>query len=317
MSQPSTIEHAEPQERITMPAVSVLMTVYNGERYLRKAIESVLSQTFRDFECIVIDDASTDGSKSILSSFTDNRLRIFRNLTNIGLTLSLNRALDLARGRYVARMDADDVCQPARFEKQVYFLESHADIGLIGCGVTTIDESGNRIGDWLCPQDDVAIRWQMLFESPFAHPAVMLRRQILVANRLTYDSAFRVAQDYELWTRLLNHTKGANLSELLLEYRIHNDSASSRRGDEQRSNQLKVGLRTFASWVPNVSLGTEAYLSMRNVFLGEPVKAASDVELLAYSYALALQTVRKNCRLSKLPRRVALRRQLRSSIRLT
>ena len=163
------------------PKVTVLMPVYNGEIYLAEAIESILNQTFADFEFLIIDDGSTDNTWGILSSYNDNRIRLTRNPKNVGLIESLNNALTLAIGHYIARIDADDISLPKRLEKQKEFLDKNLEIALVGSWVEIIDRQGKRIGYQKFLWDDSLIRWQLLFKTTFAHSAIMARRDVLTA----------------------------------------------------------------------------------------------------------------------------------------
>jgi glycosyltransferase involved in cell wall biosynthesis len=159
-----------------MPKVTMLMSVYNGARFLREAIESILGQTFRDFEFLIVDDGSTDDSREMILSYCDPRVRLVINDRNVGLPRSLNRGLDLAQGEYVARQDADDISESARLAKQVAFLDSYHDVALLGTWYRKIDEGGRIIGDRQLPCDHVRIRWCQLFFCPFVHTAIMLRK---------------------------------------------------------------------------------------------------------------------------------------------
>ena len=191
------------------------MSVYNGERYLREAIDSILNQTFTDFEFIVIDDCSIDATWAILSSYADPRIRLVQNKENIGLTRSLNRGLALAQGEYIARMDADDISLPDRFERQVVFLSTCPDVGLLGVGWCNLKSNGERKEFISPPTSDLVIRWFLLFSTMLAHPGVMFRKNLV--NKVgTYNEKIRFAQDYELWCRMAQFTKLANLSEPLL-----------------------------------------------------------------------------------------------------
>lgn len=201
------------------PKVTVLMSVYNGERYLNEAIESILAQTFTDFEYLIIDDASTDRTPEILCSYGDLRIRIVTNEENFGLTKTLNKGLSLARGEYIARMDADDISMPNRLRKQFNFMEKNPDVGVCGTNVRIVDENGKKREKIYCPLTDSCIKSNLFFCSSFVHPSVFIRRNILDEN--LYDSRFRYAQDYELWVRLSKITNFENIKEALLLYRVH------------------------------------------------------------------------------------------------
>ncbi len=214
------------------PKVSVTMAVYNGASYLREAIDSMLAQSFADFEFIIVDDGSTDSTAEILSGYDDNRIVALRNAENLGLTRSLNICLRGARGEYVARMDADDIAHPRRLERQVEYLDRHPEVGLLGTWIERIDDQGNSIGVRRLPTGGTFLRWGLLFGTPIAHPSVMFRRE-LARKTGYYDEKLRYAQDHELWVRLSFETVPAQLPEPLLRLRRHSRSISAQRNDEQ------------------------------------------------------------------------------------
>jgi glycosyltransferase involved in cell wall biosynthesis len=201
------------------------MAVYNGEKYLAEAIESILNQTFRDFEFIIIDDASTDNSLEILEKYqrSDERIHIYRNNENVGLGVSLQRAVDLASSEFIARMDADDICTPDRFEKQNAYLNSHHEICILGADHWLINDQGLIIGELHYPPFTNVIRWNMVLGNGLivTNSATMIRKDILQA--LGGYGANRAAQDFELWSRTfdMQPLPIANLSEKILYYRQH------------------------------------------------------------------------------------------------
>jgi hypothetical protein len=216
------------------PRVSVVMPVFNGGCYLAAAVESILRQSFNDFELIVIDDGSTDQSASLLSGFarSDGRIRVIGQ-ANAGIVATLNRALDLARGEYVARMDADDVALPSRFDLQVAFLDAHPDVAVVGSAITLIDEEGNAIRDVDYPLAPTEVSEFLLHVGcALAHPAVMMRRADIVAAG-GYRAAYRHAEDYDLWLRISETRALANLPDRLLLYRQHPLKSSARFVAEQ------------------------------------------------------------------------------------
>ena len=226
------------------PKVTVLMAVYNGQRYLRIAIDSILKQTFTDFEFFIIDDGSKDASVEIIKSYSDPRIRLVINEKNIGLASSLNKGIDSSAGRYIARMDCDDISLPQRLEKQVAFLEHHTDIGICGSGIEVIGKKPGALAGFF--NDDAMIRSSLIFDSGFAHPAVMMSRHLLNEADLRYDASFTHAQDYDLWARAAAYTKFANLPEILLHYRIHAESAGRKSGGKQRVMADRVRLQQLA-----------------------------------------------------------------------
>ena len=186
-----------------MPLVSVLLSVHNDARFLAVAIESVLRQTVDDLELIVVDDGSTDETPAVLSAVQDSRLRLLRNEQQLGLAASLNRGLDEAQGRYVARLDADDVALPQRLESQLARIAATPSVAAVGTAVLDLDETG-RVGTLhRNPTGTRAVRWLTLFGSPFFHPTVLVDRELLDGHGLRYDAAYLESEDYELWSRLL------------------------------------------------------------------------------------------------------------------
>lgn len=229
------------------PRVSVLMPVYNGERYLRKAVESILNQTFTDFEFIIVDDGSTDNTWQILQGYVANEPRIVlvRNETNIGLAGSLNKGLGLARGEYISRMDADDVSLPERLAAQVAFLDEHPEVGVVGCAVHLIDADGSPMRVRRYPTMHGSILWALCFHTPLAHPTVVFRKAV-VERVGGYDAASLANEDRDLWQRLSSVTRFANLPQVYLLYRRHPDKVSRRYAEVQARNSAKSGQRLMS-----------------------------------------------------------------------
>jgi glycosyltransferase involved in cell wall biosynthesis len=215
------------------PLVSVVMPVYNGERYLRPAIDSILNQTFADFEFLIVDDASTDGTKEILESYSDKRIQVLTNETTQGISFSRNRGILAARGEFLAQMDADDVSRPRRFERQVEFLRQNPDVGLCGTWALQITAEGKLLRDWSPICDTRLYPHQFLFHCHIVNPSVMGRTRVFQEN--LYDPAYDMAEDYEFWTRLADKTRICNIEELLLYYRVQKESVSYTHGDLQES----------------------------------------------------------------------------------
>ena len=223
-----------PPVAASVPRVSVLMSVYNCRDYVRQAMESIYRQTYGDFEFVIVDDASTDGTSEILEALKDERTVIVRNATTVGLTRSLNIGLRHCRGVYVARMDADDLSLPERFAKQVEFLDGHPDIALVGSSYYRINGSGAVEKVIRVPTDDAQIRRWLEQKSPFGHGTVMIRREVL-AGCGGYNEAFACSQDFELWLRLVETHKMANLAEPLYSWRSTPGNVTHARRSEQRS----------------------------------------------------------------------------------
>jgi glycosyltransferase involved in cell wall biosynthesis len=223
------------------PIISVIMPVFNAERYIADAIQSILDQTFTNFEFIIINDCSADNSLEIIRHYAniDSRILILNNDKNLGVSRSLNRGINISKANYIARMDADDVSFPNRFEKQINFLEENIDIGVLGTSAVIIDESSSEISSITLPKNHNLIVWFMCYACPLIHPSVMIRKEIFEVVGL-YDSYFSSAQDYDLWSRAINITKFSNMTEKLLYLRKHNDNNSNKN----KSIQSNLGSET-------------------------------------------------------------------------
>ena len=246
------------------PRVSVVMAVYNAEPWLTKAVESVLGQTFADFELVVIDDGSVDATPEILGRLRDPRLRVVRQRQS-GQTPALNHGLRLSRGALIARMDGDDVALPDRLARQVAFLDAHPDIGLLGTACREISATGAVLRTITPPADDAGIRRRLIRENPFTHSAVMFRRTVLEASG-RYDERFVVAQDYDLWLRMSRLTRLANLPEPLVLRRLAPGQLSSARENTRLRDEVAARLKALRS-------GT--YAPWCAVFLAKPLCALS------------------------------------------
>jgi glycosyltransferase involved in cell wall biosynthesis len=212
--------------------ITVLMSVYNGGSFLGPAIESILGQSHADFEFIVIDDGSSDGSADTIASYRDRRLRVIRHPENAGLAARLNQGFAVASGRYIARMDADDISMPERLERQITFMQAHPYVG--ACG-TWIEVTGGGVTQrWEYPVSHRAIHARLLFDCAMAHPTVMFDRLRLQKARLSYDSSYPCAQDYDLWCRAVEDLSLANIPEVLLIRHLHADQVGRRDANAQQ-----------------------------------------------------------------------------------
>jgi glycosyltransferase involved in cell wall biosynthesis len=242
------------------PAVTVLMTVYNGGRFLTEAIRSILSQCFRDFEFLVVDDASSDGSVAVLKDFAakDGRIRLILNERNKGQTACLNQGLREAKGKWIARQDADDISLPGRLELQWKAAQKTQGLMIVGVNGWVIDESGACDGMIHAPLINEGIRWALPFRNPFIHAGVMFRRQWPDGSPVRYDEGFRICQDWELWTRLLEKGGGVNLPQRLVAYRHQEGSLSHRNLEKTRQETeaitTKILQKNFPSHIPNQAL---------------------------------------------------------------
>lgn len=203
------------------PLISILMPVHNGAAYLKEAMDSMLGQTLGDFEFLIVDDASTDTSSAIVEAYRDPRIRFIPSRERVKLSGALNLGLDHARGRYIARMDADDISLPRRLEIQARFMEQNPGIGLCGSWIRYFGAMQSVLERPLHHED---IRAFALIDTPFAHPTVMIRRDLLEQHRLRFDGSYFPTEDFELWTRAMRHFQMANLPQVLLRYRAHGSS---------------------------------------------------------------------------------------------
>ena len=223
------------------PDISVIMSVYNGETYLEEAIESVRNQSFENWELIVINDCSTDSTAEILAEFSlkDERIKVYTNEVNLKLPTSLNKAISLSEGKYIARMDADDICLPDRLEKQYKFMEENVDVALSSCRFMTVRNGVYMSGGAGGRCDGDAVKAMLLVANPILHPGVIAKAGVL--KEFSYDTSLTCTEDLELWTRLaMNNQKMAILPECLLIYRLHDKQITSTTLERQHKEVLKI-----------------------------------------------------------------------------
>ncbi len=248
------------------PAVTVLMSVHNGLPYLAEAVASILAQTFRDFEFLILDDASTDGTRDFLRTQTDPRIRIIELPQNIGLTAALNVGLREARGELIARQDADDVSDPRRLELQLGFLSGHPSCAVIGSQAWLVDKDGRSLGKKNFPLSYRGIAFAHLFDNALAHSAVTFRNAAIAAAG-GYDEAWPASQDYELWSRMSERHALANLPERLITLRVVNTSITQthKRPELIRRVQARHFERLFGSPASEADLDLIALFRSRVV----------------------------------------------------
>lgn len=232
------------------PALSVLLSVKDGARHLPASLETLLAQSFRDFELIAVDDASRDATPEILAAHAarDPRLRVETRAESRGLAAALNLALSRARAPVCARADADDLYHPERFARQMARLAAEPELGLLSCGHHRIDEAGRRIDTRTPPTGDAPMRFEMMFMNPILHPGAMFRTE-LVRRVGGYDEAYWTAQDSDLWARLAPLARMDNLPEPLVSYRIHAASTMKTRGAAGRALSLSVPRRLLSAYL--------------------------------------------------------------------
>ncbi len=205
--------------------VSILLAVYNGETYLKEAIDSLLAQSFKDFELIVVDDGSTDGTATILAAYTDTRLRVLTAEKNAGLIASLNWGVSVARGKYLARLDADDVAMPDRLENQVRYLDQHPEVALLGTGALLIDSAGKALYPTYYQQSIAAIPTHLLFRNVFIHSSIMVKTEVL--RRFPFDPTYYLAEDYIVWVQIAEMYQVVALQDAWVQHRIHENNITT------------------------------------------------------------------------------------------
>ena len=262
------------------PKISVVLPVYNAEAFIKEAIDSILNQTYADFELIIIDDGSQDNSVEIIKSFVDSRIELIIKDDNSGLIDSLNLGINRAKGEYVARMDADDIAEPNRFLEQVKFLDKNPDVGIVGASVLIF---GNREAIKKYPTTYKGCLNELLFHPCFCHPIVLIRKDVFSRFNLRYEEMGYLAEDYLLWIRLAKLTKFHNLKEVLLKYRVNDDSVSVSKSKEQalviRELQI-LALRTITG-IDLEQKQKMIYSSLLNPFIKIEVKWKDYNELIS------------------------------------
>ncbi|MFO0171938.1 MAG: glycosyltransferase family 2 protein [Aphanizomenon sp.] len=212
------------------PKITVVMPVYNGEKYLDTAIKSILNQRFMNFEFVIVDDASTDNSVEIINSYQDQRIKLIKNNVNLGIPTTRNKCLQESSGEYVAVLDCDDYAYPSRLAEQLEFMENNPDFGMVGSWVELIDENDDLTGEvWNEDEPSQKIPCRLLFHNYFAHSAVLLRRSALDTVKINgeiYRKDYPNAQDYDLWVRISKKFKVWNIPKVLIKYRVHSHCIS-------------------------------------------------------------------------------------------
>ena len=232
---------------MTTPLVSVLLPVYNAQDYLKQSIDSILGQTLTDFELIIVNDGSTDGSKAIIDSYSDPRIIVI-DQSNAGLPVSLNRAIARAKGKYLARQDADDVSEPTRFEKQVAFLEARPDYGLLGTWAQILEQDCIVDRHLKHPIENGELQIKLLFYNCFAHSSVMIRKNVLdICGLYPEDPEKFPPEDYDLWLRIAQASKVANLPSALLQYREVPGSISRQKLELMQARARKMSIHTLVA----------------------------------------------------------------------
>ncbi len=231
------------------PAISVIMSVYNGEEYLREAVKSITEQTFTDFELVIINDCSKDSTADILAELAelDDRIKVHHNEVNLKLPTSLNKAISLSKGKYIARMDADDIALPERLEKQYKFMEENSSVALSSCRFMTVKNGIYASGGFGGRVDCEAIKAMLLVTNPILHPGVIAKAEVM--KRLCYDTTLTCTEDLEIWTRMAKENLRMEiLPECLLIYRLHDKQITSTTLERQHTEVLGIQKNHYASY---------------------------------------------------------------------
>jgi len=223
---------------MSTPKVTILMPALNAEAFLEETLNSIWRQTMTDYELLVVDDASTDRTPELLAACQDSRLRVLRNETRLKLSGALNRGLDKAQGKYIARMDADDRMHPDRLASQLQFMEAHPDVACCGGWIRSFGTGPAQTQSF--PSGAENLKAFSLFYTPFAHPTVLFRREWFSREALRYDGSFYPTEDYELWSRVLQKFPCDNLSQVLIDYRVHENSMTGGEWPEMDAQTIRI-----------------------------------------------------------------------------
>lgn len=253
------------------------MPVYNGVKYLGEAIESILNQTFTDFKFLIVDDGSSDNSSDIIKSYQDSRITLVENDQNLGQAETMNIGLGLADGKYVARMDQDDISLPSRLDKQVELMEKNLSVGLCS---TWLKYIGHQDGVLSLETENKLIKIKLLTNQNLAHPAVMIRKSILDENKLRYNSLYSPAEDLDLWVRMCEYCDFANIPEPLVKYRLHQNQESNSLKTRQSKGANRVRSRLIRSI--GVQLHNNDLLIHNSIFCGEDSNLVTIEKLFRY-----------------------------------
>lgn len=257
----------------TTPEITVFMPVYNAEKYLRESIESVLSQTYQDFEFLIIDDGSIDRSRDIIQSYRDDRI-IFKAL-NHNFIDTLNKGLEIADGKYVARMDADDIMLPERLQVQYEYMESNPDVDACGGYIEFIDYKDCQLKRPTSPDE---LLTTLILYSPIANPTSMIRKKRIVDNKIRYQHKYIYAEDYKFWTEVAKYGKLANIPQVLLKYRTSKTQVSTVYSKEQAELTQEIQKEMIEFFMSHLNKDYEYTYKIENVLI------PSLEELLRKSY---------------------------------
>ena len=274
----------------TVPKISLIMSVYNGEDYLAETIDSVLNQSFTEWEFIIINDCSTDNTSKVLSEYEskDKRIKVHTNETNLRLPSSLNKALSLAVGKYIARMDADDICMPDRLQKQYDFMEANPNIDLSSCRFLTLKNGVYSSGGCGGKGDDSSIKALLLVTNPILHPGIIAKADVI--KNLGYDKSFTCTEDMELWTRfVLSGKKVEILSEYLMIYRLHDKQITETTLDIQMKEVIKVQ-KNYLSKILKPMTEVQENFYINGIYFRKNTNIAEFIEFFKWAKAVNNKT---------------------------
>jgi len=244
-------------------SITVLMPVYNGEKYLDEAIRSILGQTFKDFEFLIIDDYSNDKSCEIISAFSDERIKLIKNNKNMGQAITMNKGINLAKGKYIARIDQDDISLPKRLQIQYEYMENNSNVGLLGCNIQNVDENLNYISFRNRPTTHYQNLWRLLYNTCLMHPTAFIRSSVL-STKISYDKRFWPCEDYDLWSRLAYNTKINQLNDVYVLVRKHESNYGKRSEQIQIKNRKILSKININNFLLNHKDGTNYFDAFMN-----------------------------------------------------
>lgn len=281
----------------TNPLVTVLMTVYNGAEYLNASVQSIIDQTFKNFEFLIVNDCSTDDSVKIIKSFKDDRIVIYDNEKNIGQTKSLNIGLKLAKGKYIARIDADDVAFPMWLEKLVGFIRKHPEYAAVSPGVIIIDSVDKRKKIRRVPASFHEIIFHIFYDSPMNHVSVLMNKDLILGHG-GYNEAFKITQDYELWSSLVRDNYSiTNISDILMSCRVHSSSTlfveASKKALKEKSETIFRNINSFA----NLKLTYDDAVGICKLFYHTPELSQEEFELAETNFVKIYSNLKERFRL--------------------
>ena len=269
------MSHPKP---INPPEISVLMSVYNGIPFLKESIESILSQTFTNFEFIIIDDCSSDNSLSTIKNYAqnDNRIIYIENAKRLQLTKSLNIGMQVATGKYIARQDADDISLPNRFQSQIDYMKTNIKVGVLGTSAEYINEKDETILISRRPTNKAFLKWKLLFGNPLIHSSVMFNSE-LVRSLGGYDPKLVRSQDYALWSKFSNITDISQLPDILIKHRKHSKSIHGLNATEQFETSLRI-MQANINKLLKTNIDIEHVRLLRRV-ASNPLKSMKEYEI--------------------------------------